>query len=80
MTYNGLQWPTMIYNDLQWPTMIYNDLQWATMSCYELKWVKISPTMSYKMTDNDVCRVSHLDDTRLMVLNCQAHFEKAKQK
>ena len=36
--------------------------------------------MSYKMTDNDVCRVSHLDDTRLMVLNCQAHFEKAKQK
>ena len=36
--------------------------------------------MSYKMTDNDVCRMSHLDDTRLMVLNCQAHFERAKQK
>ena len=31
--------------------------------------------MSYKMTDNDVCCVSRLD-----VLNCQAHFEKAKQK
>ena len=25
MTYNDLQWPTMIYNDLQWPTMTYND-------------------------------------------------------
>ena len=40
--------------------------------------------MSYKMTDNDVkLRLSCVTlerDTRLMVLNCQAHFEKAKQK
>ena len=37
--------------------------------------------MSYKMTDNDVCRVSRFGrDTRLIVLNCQAHFEKVKQK
>ena len=39
--------------------------------------------MSYKMTDNDVkLRLSCVTlgrDTRLMVLNCQAHFEKAKQ-
>ena len=33
------------------------------------------------MTDNDVCRVSRLDVTLgFMVLNCQALFEKAKQK
>ena len=38
------------------------------------------------MTDNDVCRVSRPTcvtlgrDTRLIVLNCQAHFEKAKKK
>ena len=34
------------------------------------------------MTDNDVCRVSRLDVTLglIIVLNCQAHFEKAKQK
>ena len=54
------------------------------MSFYELKRVKISPTMSYKMTDNDVSDVSRRvtlgRDTRLVVLNCQAHFEKAKQK
>ena len=31
--------------------------------------------MSYKMTDNDVCCVTLERDTRLMVLNCQAHFE-----
>ena len=50
-------------NNLQWPTMIYDELLRATMSYYELKWVKMSPTMSYKMTDNDVCRVSRLDVT-----------------
>ena len=40
--------------------------------------------MSYKMTDNDVkLRLSCVTlgrDTRLMVLNCQAHFKKAKKK